>query len=574
MNAANTVGARRWLVLIALSLSVLVVGVDMTVLNVALPTIGPALHASSTDLQWFADAYSLVVAAALLPAGLLGDRYGRKTLLMIGLVLFCVTSAACAYAPNAGTLIAVRAALGLGAAAITPLAMAVLPVMFNAAERPKAIAFLMTSTMLGLPLGPVLGGWLLTRYWWGSVFLINVPITLLAVAAVALLMPQSRNPRAGRFDTVGAVLSSAGLAALTYGLVQADSDGWAGAQSLGTIVAGVALLVLFVLAVRRLGARPGSEPLIDLALFRSGGFSWGTALATLTSFALFGLMFAMPQYFQDVQGTSSLGAGLRLLPMIGGLVVGGGIAARLRTPRPARDGGPALPMLGARPVVGFGLGVMVIGLALGAATKQHSGEGYAALWFVLVGFGLGFALPATTDTALGALSKERAGMGSAVIMAMRQVGGTIGVAVLGTILGSAYRGRLDSSAAAAAVPAPVRTEAGQSITAGVAVAEHAASVPLLDAVRDAFVHAMDGMLVVCAVIALVGTLLAVVFLPGRRAAAAAATAAEGTAVDGAVADGTELDGLDGTAFDGVVAVPAPGPAAADEEEEDENVAAN
>ena len=522
MNAANAVGNRRWLVLVALALSVLVVGIDMTVLNVALPTIGPALHASTTDLQWFADSYSLVVAAALLPAGLLGDRYGRKTVLMTGLALFCVTSLACAYAPNAGALIAVRAVLGLGAAAITPLAISVLPVLFEPAERPKAIAAMMTSTMLGLPLGPVLGGWLLNHVWWGSVFLINVPVTLVALVAVALLMPQSRNPQAARFDALGALLSSAALVGITYGLVQAGSDGWDSAQSLGPLLGGVALLILFVLAVRRTAARPGAEPLIDLALFRSGAFSWGTTLSTLTTFAMFGLLFAMPLYFQDVKGTDSLGAGLRLLPMIGGLIVGGVAGSRLLTPRPAADGGPALAPLGARPVVAAGLALLVAGVGLGAATKQHSGEGYAALWFVLVGLGLGFVQPATTNTALSALSKARAGMGSAVMMAMRQVGGTIGVAVLGTILGSAYRSRLDSSAAAAAIPAPVKAEAGQSVTAGVAVAEHAGSAPLLGAVQDSFVHAMDEMLLVSAVIAAVGVVLAVLFLPGRRAAAAAA----------------------------------------------------
>ncbi|HEY3873509.1 MAG TPA: MFS transporter [Actinocrinis sp.] len=532
MNAPDTVGARRWLVLVALALSVLVVGIDMTVLNVALPTIGPALHATSTDLQWFADAYSLVVAAALLPAGLLGDRYGRKTVLMIGLVLFCVTSLACAYAPNAGALIAARAVLGLGAAAITPLALSVLPVMFEPAERPKAIAAMMTATMLGLPVGPVLGGWLLNHVWWGSVFLINVPVTLIALIAVALLMPQSRNPRVARFDALGALLSSAALAALTYGLVQAGSDGWVSAQCLGPVLAGAVLLALFVLAVRRAGTRPGAEPLIDLALFRSRSFSWGTVLATLATFAMFGLMFAMPLYFQDVQGTDSLGAGLRLLPMIGGLVVGGTIGSRLLTPRrstgnstgnsadsSSMDTGPALPPLGPRPVVALGLALMAAGVGLGAATKLHSGEGYAALWFVLVGLGIGFVNPATTNTALGALSKDRAGMGSAVMMALRQVGGTIGVAVLGTILGSTYRSRLDSSAVAAAMPAPVRAEAGQSVTAGVAIAEHSGSASLLGAVQDSFVHAMGGMLFVSAVIAAVGVILAVLFLPGRRAAA-------------------------------------------------------
>lgn len=515
--------ARRWLVVIALALSVLVVGIDTTVLNVALPTIGPVLHASSADLQWFVDSYSLVVAAALLPAGLLGDRFGRKTVLMIGLGLFCVTSLACAYAPGAAALISVRALLGLAAAAITPLALAVLPVLFSAAERPKAIAVMMTSTMLGLPLGPVLGGWLLNHYWWGSVFLINVPVTLLALAAVAALLPQSRNPLAKRFDAVGALLSSAGLVGVTYGVIQAGSDGWGSPGSYGAIAGGAALLALFVLQERRITGLPGAEPLIDLTLFRSRAFSWGTGLATMVTFAMFGLMFTMPLYFQEVQGTDSLGSGLRQLPMIGGLIAGGLVASRLRTPREPVGGGPAAAPVGVRPVIAFGFAALVLGLALGTATRTGTGEGYAAGWFAVVGLGIGFAAPATTDTALGALSKDRAGMGSAVMMALRQVGATIGVAVLGTILASSYRARLGSSSATAGVPDQVRALAGQSVTAGTAAAEHlgtgAQAARLLGAVRESFVHAMDGMLGICAGIAVAGLVLAVLFLPRRQAAA-------------------------------------------------------
>ena len=514
-TGTDPVGARKWWVLIALALSVLVVGIDLTVLNVALPTIGPVLHASTTDLQWFVDAYTLVLAAALLPAGLLGDRLGRKTMLIVGLVLFGVTSAACAYAGSAGALIATRAVLGLSAAAIMPLAMAVLPVLFAPDERPKAIAVMMTATMLGYPLGPVLGGWLLTRFWWGSVFLINVPVVLLAVLAVVLLMPNSADPRPGRFDALGAVLSSAGLVGVTYGVVQAGDQGWSAASSWAPPAAGLALLAVFVPLERRTAAGGRTEPLVDLGLFRSRHFSWGTVLATLVSFAMFGIMFTMPLYFQDVSGSDSLGTGLKMLPMIGGLVAGGAIAAKLQTPGKARDGGEPVALAGFRSVVTVGFVFIAAGLALGARTGDATGEGYAALWFVVLGFGLGFALPATTNAALGALSKERSGAGSAVIMALRQVGATIGVALLGSILGSVYRARLDASAAGAALPAPLRAEAGQSVTAGVAAAGRGGGPELLAAVRDAFVHAMNDTLVACAAIAVLGAVLALLFLPGR-----------------------------------------------------------
>jgi EmrB/QacA subfamily drug resistance transporter len=525
MAAPTPVGARKWLVLIALALSVLVVGIDLTVLNVALPTIGPALHASTTDLQWFVDAYSLVLAATLLPAGMLGDRLGRKNLLIVGLVLFCATSAACAYAADSGWLIGLRALLGLSAAAIMPLAMAVLPVLFTPDERPKAIAVLMTATMLGYPLGPVLGGWLLTRFWWGSVFLINVPVALLAVLAVVLLMPHSANPQPGRFDALGAVLSSAGLVGVTYGVVQAGSEGWSSAASWAPLVAGFVLLLAFVYHERRIAIGRRREPLVDLTLFRSRHFSWGTVLATLVSFALFGLMFTTPLYFQDVTGSDSLLTGVKMLPMIGGLIVGGAIAAKLQTPRVPRGGGRPVAAAGFRAVVAVGFVFIALGLALGTRTGDATGEGFAAAWFAILGFGLGFALPAATNAALGALSKERSGVGSAVIMALRQVGATIGVALLGSILGSVYRDRLGHAPAAAALPAAARDEAGQSVTAGVALAARSGDAGLLQAVRDAFVHAMDDTLLVCTAIAVLGAILAVLFLPGRTSTAAAAAPA-------------------------------------------------
>ena len=518
MAVSSPVGVRKWLVLIALALSVLVVGIDLTVLNVALPTIGPVLHASTGDLQWFVDSYSLVLAATLLPVGVLGDRIGRKTMLIAGLLLFCATSAVCAYAPDAGSLIAVRAALGLGAAPIIPLAMAMLPVLFEPDERPKAIAVMMTATMLGFPLGPVLGGWLLNHFWWGSVFLINVPVALIAVFAVVLLMPQSRNPHPGRFDVVGALITSAGLVGVTYGVVQAGADGWSSASSWAPLAAGFVLLVAFVFYELRLAATGRVEPLVDLALFRSRHFTWGTILATFVSFAMFGIMFATPLYFQDVAGSDSLLTGVKMLPMIGGLILGGALAARLQTPRAPRGGGEPAAPAGFRSVVAIGFAFIALGLGLGARTGDATGEGYAAFWFVLLGFGLGFALPASTNAALGALSKERSGVGSAVIMTLRQVGATIGVALLGTILGSVYRSRLGATPAAAALTGQTRAEAGQSVTAGVAVAQHAGSPSLLAAVRDAFVHAMDDTLLVCALIAVLGAVLAVLFLPGRAAA--------------------------------------------------------
>ena len=253
------------------------------------------------------------------------------------------------------------------------------------------------------------------------------------------------------------------------------------------------------------------RPLIELPLFRSAGFSWGTILATLVSFAMFGIMFAMPQYFQEVRGVDALGSGLRMLPMIGGMLVGMIAGTRLQSPRRTGAGLPAEPLAGARSLVTAGFAVMAAGLAVGAFTRVTSGTGFAAAWFAVSGLGLGVAMPAAMNAALGALSADRSGAGSALITAMRQVGATIGVAVLGTVLSNAYQARL----ASAALPAPLADAAKSSIAAGVAVAHKVRSESLLESVRIAFVHGLDIMLWTCGGIALASALLALVFLPRR-----------------------------------------------------------
>src|ERR1035438_9493381 len=291
--------ARRWWALIAISASVLVVGLDLTVLNLALPVLSTQLHASTTDLQWFSASYSLVLAAALLPAGLLGDRVGRKKMLLIALAVFGASSAACAFAGSPGELIAARAALGLGAAVIFPMSIAVLPVLFTPDEQPRAIAVVMGATFIAFPVGPLLGGWLLDNFWWGSVFLINVPVVVLALIAVALLMPESHGERGRPIDVIGIGLSSLGLAGMTFGFIKAGQSGWSHAVTLMGIFGGAAAIVVFVAweryVTRRSAAGARRQPLIELSLFRSASFTWGTILTTMVSFALFGILFAMPQ---------------------------------------------------------------------------------------------------------------------------------------------------------------------------------------------------------------------------------------------------------------------------------------
>jgi MFS transporter, DHA2 family, multidrug resistance protein len=513
--------ARKWWALIAIAASVLVVGLDLTVLNLALPTIATDLHASASDLQWISDAYSLVLAAAILPAGLLGDRLGRKKVLLGALVLFGASSAACAYATSTGELIAARAVLGIGAAAIFPLSLSVIPVLFAPEERQKAIALMASATFISFPIGPIVGGYLLDHFWWGSVFLINVPVVVLALIAVAILLPESRSAQRPSVDILGVILSSAGLAGLTYGFIRAGQDGWTDAVALGTIAAGVAVLGAFVAWERWLTGRSGSgaagsyrggriRPLIELRLFRSAGFTWGTILSTLVSFAMFGIFFAMPQYFQEVRGVNAMGSGLRLLPMIGGMVIGMISSTRLASPRDTPDGVRA-PLASVKGLVTVGFTIMAVTLGFGATTTVASGTGFAAAWFAVFGLGLGLAMPQTMNAALSALSAERSGSGSALISAMRQVGATIGVAVLGTVLNSVYRSHLDVTGLPAAAAAAARS----GVVAGVGVAHQLGSAALLDSVRHAFVQGMDAMLWVCGAIALASAILAVLFLPRR-----------------------------------------------------------
>ena len=481
----------RWYALAALAVSTLAIGLDTTVLSVALPTLARDLHASTGDLQWFTTAYLLVLAAVLLPAGMLGDRLGRKRMLIAALAVFGAASLACSYAQTAGQLVAARAVLGLGAAVVMALSGAVLTVLFDRTERARAMAVWVTASALGIPLGPLLGGWLLDNFWWGAVFLINVPVVLLGIVALTVWMPESYGDRTRRLDPLGIVLSATGLVAVTYGIIEAGGRGWTDLRSLATIAAGVVLLAGFVLWQRRAAA-----PLLDLDLFRSRAFTWAGVLATVASFALLGLLFSLPQYFSAIGGHDAFGSGLRLLPVIGGLVVGARVAERL------------LRRVGARPVISTGLALLTLASFTGAFTERSSGYGFIAVWVTLTGLGLGLTLPAAMDTALSALTPERSGVGNALLQAMRQVGGAIGVAVLGTVLNAGYRDRLPGQAPGAA---------RDSVSAGVAVADRLGDPALLDAVRSAFVHGMDLSLIAAGSIALVGTVLALIFMPGRTA---------------------------------------------------------
>ncbi len=499
------VGVRRWWALAALVMGGLAVGLDATVLSVALPTLARKLHASESDLQWFSSGYLLVLAAAMLPFGLLGDRYGRKKVLLGSFVLFAVGSAACAASPSSDTFIAARLLLGLAGAGLIVMGFATLPVLFDEEERPRAVGVMAAATFVALPLGPILGGWLLTHYWWGWVFLINVPVSLIGVVAILVLVPESRAHDRPGLDPVGVALSILGMVALIYGLIEAGQHGWSNLGAQLEMVCGLGVLVGFFYWERRLGHKPGGQPLLDLALFRQPSYTWGVILAAVAIFAMFGVLFTMPQYFQGVLGTSPMGSGLRLLPLIGGLVL-----AAVPADRIARLVGPKV-------AVAAGFAVLAAGLLIGARTNVDSTGLFVAGWMAIVGFGMGLTLATSMSAALSELSAERSGVGSAALQAINKLGGPLGTAVLGSVLSTAYLARL----AVSGLPSAAAAAAQQSVFGAVAVARQIHSPALLRSAHAAFVHGMDLALLVSGTVALAGALLAVLFLPRVHASKAA-----------------------------------------------------
>ena len=491
------VGFRRWWALGALVLAVLAVGLDGTVLSVALPTLARKLHASESDLQWFSSSYLLVLAAAMLPAGLLGDRYGRKRVILVSLALFAIGSAACAASPSSGAFIAARVLLGFAGAGIIVMSLAALTVLFDEQERPRAVGIWAAANFLALPIGPILGGWLLSHYWWGWVFLINVPVALVGLGATLALVPESRADKRPGLDPIGVALSVVGLVALIYGLIEAGQHGWSGLGATSEMSAGALMLLGFGIWERRLSRIPGGQPLVDVALFRSRSYTWGVILAAIAIFAMFGVLFTMPQYFQGVLGTDAMGSGLRLLPLIGGLVLGAVPADRIAHRAGAKVG------------VALGFALLAAGLLLGAHTSVGSGGAFVAGWMALVGCGMGLALATATSTALSELSDERSGVGAAALQAINKLGGPLGTAILGSMLSAVYLARLDLSG----LPAVAAAGARQSIFGAVAVAQQLHSPDLLDSARAAFVHGMDLALLASGCVAVVGGVLAAIFLP-------------------------------------------------------------
>jgi EmrB/QacA subfamily drug resistance transporter len=486
----------------ALTLALITIGLDQTVLNLALPTLSNSLHASESQLQWFVTAYTLALAAGMLPAGLLGDRYGRKTVLVGAIALFGLTSIACAYAPDANAFIAARAVLGVAGAALLVMSLSVVTVLFSETERPRAMGIWAAGNFLALPLGPIVGGYVLAHFWWGWVFLMNVPVVLIGLVAVTVFVPQSRSEHRPSIDLPGVVLSSGGLAMLMYGLVQAGDYGWGSSDAVIPSIAAVAVLTAFVLWESWLTAKPNGQPLIDLGLFRTRSFTVGVVLAGMGIFGMFGVLFTLPQYLQGIMGVDAQGAGLRFLPSIAGLILGAVPADRVAA------------RIGARFTIAIGFAVLAVGMFMGSWMTATTGDGFIALFTFIVGAGAGLGLATAVSAAMVELSAERSGVGGALVQAVVKLGPAFGATILGSVLNSTYQ----SHVSVAGLPAAAASAVQGSVFGGLEVARSVGSPALLDSVRTAFVAGMDDASRVAAIIAVAAVAGAIVLMPKRASA--------------------------------------------------------
>ncbi|MET0146485.1 MAG: MFS transporter [Ilumatobacteraceae bacterium] len=501
-------GRRRWLVLAVLCASVFVVVLDGTIVNVALPTLATELDASTSELQWIVDAYVLVFAGLLMAAGSLGDRVGRKGLMQIGLVLFAAFSALAAWSDSAGELIGWRAAMGIGAALMFPATLAILVNVFTAPkERATAIAVWAATAGLAVALGPVTGGFLLEHFWWGSVFMINVPVIAVALAAIGRIVPTSRDPEIKRFDPVGTALSIAGIGTLVWAVIEGPEHGWGSATSISAFALATLLLVGFVAWEQHT-----DHPMLDVSVFSDMRFTAGSLAVTLAFFALFGFVFVVTQYFQFVRGYGTLEAGVRTVPFAVFTASTAPLAARLAE------------RIGTKVVVTGGLASMAIGFVIATTTQVDTSYLIIVLTMFFLGAGLGLVQAPATEAIMGSLPPAKAGVGSAANDTARELGGTLGVAIVGSVFSSIYASRLGDALAGTVVPRAATAIAEESVGAAAEVARQAGDTAgpqaqqfVQDAVDSAFIHGWHaGSWVSFAVVAL-GALVSWRFLPARAA---------------------------------------------------------
>ena len=506
--------ARRWWVLATMTVCLLVVIMGNTILNVAIPTLQRELGATQAQLQWVVDAYILVFAGLLFSWGVVGDRIGRRTVLLIGLSIFAVGSVLAALSDSALELIAWRAVMGVGGAAVQPTTLAVITNVFPARERGRAIGVWAGTAGIAVAGGPLAGGAVLEHFWWGAVFLTGVPVAVLGIIGVLAVVPESRDPSPGRVDVPGVLLSIVALAGLVYGIIRGGSgDGWTTPGVLVPLVGGLLLLAVFVWLQRR-----SPHPALDVSLFGNPAFSAAAGALGLNFFALLGATFYLVFYLQGVRGYSPLESGAALIPVALGMAVmaprSSGLAERF----------------GAKAVCAGGFVLIALSFA-GVQLLDLT----SPVWLLLVvlavqGVGMGAVMAPATESIMSVVPREKAGAGAAVNNSVRQVGGALGVAILGSLLAGSYAAQL--GAEVDRLPAGARQEASTSIVAtleavrqvqeeGTPQAARAAE-GLVQPAREAFVSAMHVTAVGTAAASLVAAVVVLVWLPGRRRGTSAA----------------------------------------------------
>jgi EmrB/QacA subfamily drug resistance transporter len=499
-------GSARWLALTVLCVSILIVNLDVTVLNVALPTLVRDLHATSHQLQWIVDAYALAYGGLVLVGGSLADRIGRKRTFLAGLVLFASGSAWAAFSGSVGMLITARASMGIGAAVMMPSTLSIITDMFReSALRQRAIGIWSGTTGVGFAIGPIIGGLLLTHFWWGSVFLINVPIAAIGFLCAIPLVPDSKNSAAMRPDLTGALLSIAGLGLVLWSIIEAPVYGWTSALVIGVSFAGLAVLAGFTAWERHT-----SHPMLSLRFFRQPSFSAPIVALGLAMFGLVGALFVLTQFLQFNLGYSALQAGVRMLPMAGAMVVIAPLSSI------------AVRRAGTKLTVATGL------LLTGAGLWQTSSA--TITWtfvsvlpgMILAGAGAALVIPAVSGSVMNSLPREHTGVGSATNGVFIQVGGALGVAVIGSLLSTRYQDRMVTMLAQTPVPHAIENTITGSIGGALGVAAQVGGTTgrlLTEAARSAFLSGGDLGLFTAAMAGLAGCVLALVTVPNRPHAA-------------------------------------------------------
>jgi DHA2 family multidrug resistance protein-like MFS transporter len=489
--------------------SLVLVVMSVSGLNVSLPTLQEDLGATATQLQWIVDAYAIVFAGLLLTAGALGDRFGRKGALLVGLVVFGSASGLAALADRPEQVIAVRSVMGIGAALIMPATLSLIVAIFPPQERGRAIAVWAGFAGAGGALGPLVVGALLERYWWGSAFLVNVVVVVIVLTAVSILAPRSKDEGATPLDPLGAVLSVVGLAALLFGIIEGPEEGWTSGRVVAGFVVAVVVLSAFFLWERR-----NPTAMLPLGFFRDIRFSVGTGVITFAFFAMFGFFFLFTQYLQFVRGYSPLNAGVATLPLAVTLV--------LVSPRSAA----LAERFGAGRVIAVGFAFLLSGFSVLASVDPSTPYLLLALAIVLLGCGMGITVAPATGGIMASVPINRAGIGSAVNDTTRELGGALGIAVLGSIVSSVYRGEVDVTG----LPPAAQAAAGESMGAAAAVADRlggAAGAALHADAAAAFTNAFNAAMGTAAVVAVVAGVAVWVVLGRRRMGTVGAPAGAG-----------------------------------------------